>query len=207
MTMTTNLASLRQPLATQAPISKRKKKVIIAEDEEDVRDFYISVLEDYPFEITECKDGLEALSVFKSVDGDFDLIISDLRMPSLSGIEFVEQAQKINSDVPIIFISGYAEKNDIVSFLNMGVYDFIEKPVDVSHLIKSVINALNDYQFKKNIGKTIDAYSSVYVLAREFVRSSKSERLRCYPKPFKSRRIYERKVNKTINSQKELLPK
>lgn len=119
------------------------QKILIVEDEKAISGVLQSILADelvdYEFEIAE--DGLEGLKLIEKED--FALVISDIKMPKLSGTELLKQALQIKQDTTFVMISGHADIDTAVDCLKEGAYDFISKPIDINRLIISVKNALD----------------------------------------------------------------
>jgi len=119
------------------------QKILIVEDEKAISGVLHSILSDelpeYQFEIAE--DGLEG---FKFVEKeDFALVISDIKMPKISGTELLKQSLALKPETTFIMISGHADIDTAVGCLREGAYDFISKPIDINRLITSVKNALD----------------------------------------------------------------
>ena len=119
------------------------QKILIVEDEKAISGVLQSILsdeiKDYEFIIAE--DGLEG---YKNIEKeDFALVISDIKMPKLSGTELLKQALQLKPDTTFVMISGHADIDMAVDCLKEGAYDFISKPIDINRLITSVKNALN----------------------------------------------------------------
>lgn len=74
-------------------------------------------------------DGQDGLMKFQ--DGDFDVVIADLKMPRMNGVEFIREVKRMSKDVVVMVITGYADLNSAVETLTLGAYDYIEKPVEV----------------------------------------------------------------------------
>ncbi|MPT32138.1 MAG: response regulator, partial [Chryseobacterium sp.] len=125
------------------------QKILIVEDEKAISGVLHSILSDeltdYEFVIAE--DGLEG---YKQVEKeDFALVISDIKMPKLSGTELLKQSLALKPETTFIMISGHADIDSAVSCLKEGAYDFISKPIDINRLITSVKNALTKESLKK----------------------------------------------------------
>ncbi len=126
------------------------QKILIVEDEKAISGVLKSILsdevKDYEFIIAE--DGLEG---YKQIEKeDFALVISDIKMPKLSGTEFLKQSLQIKPDTTFIMISAHGDIDTAVSCLKDGAYDFIIKPIDINRLITSVKNALDKRNLQKN---------------------------------------------------------
>ena len=119
------------------------QKVLIVEDEKAISGVLHSILSDEltDYEILVAEDGLEAYKLLEK--DDFALIISDIKMPKLSGLELLKQSLQLKPDTTFVMISGHADIDTAVSALKDGAYDFISKPIDINRLITSVRNALD----------------------------------------------------------------
>ena len=128
------------------------QKILIVEDEKSISNILENILSDeiQGSEITIAENGLDAYKLIEKKD--FDLIISDIKMPKLSGNELLTQSLSIKPESVFLMISGHADIETAVSCLKNGAYDFISKPIDINRLITSVKNALEkkDLQNTKN---------------------------------------------------------
>ena len=118
------------------------QKILIVEDEKSISNILENILSDeiQGSEITIAENGLDAYKLIEK--NDFDLIISDIKMPKLSGNELLTQSLSIKPESVFLMISGHADIETAVSCLKNGAYDFISKPIDINRLITSVKNAL-----------------------------------------------------------------
>ena len=128
------------------------QKILIVEDEKSISNILGNILSDeiQGSEITIAENGLDAYKLIEK--NDFDLIISDIKMPKLSGNELLTQSLSIKPESVFLMISGHADIDTAVTCLKNGAYDFISKPIDINRLITSVKNALEkkDLQNTKN---------------------------------------------------------
>ena len=120
------------------------KKILIIEDEEQIRRVLLRVLsdEDRNFDVKEAVDGKEGLSFIKKEN--FDLILCDIKMPKMDGIEVLQEAKKIKFSSPFIMLTGHGNIDTAVEAMKLGAYDFISKPPDLNRLLTTVRHALEN---------------------------------------------------------------
>lgn len=119
---------------------KTSQSILIVDDEEIIRDFLSEVLEDY--EISLASDGDEAIEQFTSKQ--FDLIITDLRMPRVAGEEVVKKATETYPDQKVIVMSGYSSLYTASQSVRNGACGFLSKPFSIKELLSAVENALKE---------------------------------------------------------------
>lgn len=125
------------------------QKILIVEDEKAISSVLSDILSDElkDYEIQVAEDGLEG---YKSIEkDDFALVISDIKMPKVSGTELLKQALALKPETTFVMISGHADIDTAVDCLKDGAYDFISKPIDINRLITSVKNALDKEKLAK----------------------------------------------------------
>jgi len=117
-------------------------KILIIEDEEPIRRVLVRILseEDSSFEIQQASDGKKGLDLIKKES--FDLVLCDIKMPKVDGIELLQRTRKTNLTLPFIMLTGHGNIETAVESMKLGAYDFISKPPDLNRLINSVRNAL-----------------------------------------------------------------
>ena len=117
-------------------------KILIIEDEEPIRRVLVRILsdEDSGFEIQEASDGKKGIDLIKKES--FDLVLCDIKMPKIDGIELLQRTRKTNTTLPFIMLTGHGNIETAVESMKLGAYDFISKPPDLNRLINSVRNAL-----------------------------------------------------------------
>ena len=118
-------------------------KILIIEDEEAIRRVLNKILseENSSYEIFQANDGASGFEMIKKED--FDLILCDIKMPKMDGIEVLQLVKKIKPDIPIVMISGHGDLETAVSTMRYGAYDYISKPPDLNRLLNTVRNALD----------------------------------------------------------------
>ena len=119
-------------------------KILIIEDEEPIRRVLFRILseEDSSYEIDEAFDGKEGLK--KIQNDNYDLILCDIKMPKLDGIEVLQNANVSNKALPFIMLTGHGNVSTAVEAMKLGAYDFISKPPDLNRLLNSVRHALEN---------------------------------------------------------------
>ncbi|MBT0548518.1 sigma-54-dependent Fis family transcriptional regulator [Riemerella anatipestifer] len=124
------------------------QKILIVEDEKAISGLLKNILSEEikDYEILVADDGLEAYKLIEK--DDFSLVISDIKMPKVSGTELLQKALEIKPDTAFVMISAHGDINTAVQCLKQGAYDFIEKPIDLNRLITSVRNTLERKELK-----------------------------------------------------------
>ena len=119
-------------------------KILIIEDEEPIRRVLVRILidENENFHITEAKNGKEGISLLKKEK--FDLVLCDIKMPKMDGIEVLQETKINNINIPFIILTGHGNLETAVDAMKLGAYDFISKPPDLNRLLTSVRNALEN---------------------------------------------------------------
>lgn len=113
--------------------------VLIIDDEKAIRKTLTEILSFEGYKIDEAPDGEEGLKCFK--EKTYDVVLCDIKMPKLDGLEFLQKATEHNPDVPIIMISGHGNIETAVEAVKKGAYDFIQKPPDLNRLLVTIRNA------------------------------------------------------------------
>ena len=118
------------------------KKILLVEDEEPIRRVLIRILEEEnkDYIITQCEDGKLALNTLKKEY--FDLVLCDIKMPKMDGVEVLQIAREEGINVPFIMLTGHGNVSTAVEAMKSGAYDFISKPPDLNRLLTAVRNAL-----------------------------------------------------------------
>ena len=120
-----------------------KGKILVVDDEEDVRETIKLQLEAENYNVIEAENGEEAIKVLKSGDNltNCGLILCDIRMPKVNGIEYIDFLKEQAPGIPVVVITGYPDTEMAVGLLNKGVKDYLVKPVESEKLMK-VVNKL-----------------------------------------------------------------
>lgn len=127
-------------------------KVLIIDDEDDLREVLIEILQQFNLDVKGLKNGLEALQCLKNER--FDVILCDIQMPELSGMEFLEGLnQKIHGNAPLVFFSGLFQKDMLKKLVESGAFDIITKPVGTEVILRVVQNAIEASELMKKMEK------------------------------------------------------
>ncbi|MBQ4820362.1 sigma-54 dependent transcriptional regulator [Aquimarina sp. MMG016] len=118
-------------------------KILVIEDEAAIRRVLVKILseESDKYEVFEAEDGLSGIEKIKGED--YDLILCDIKMPKMDGVEVLEAVKKIKPEIPIVMISGHGDLDTAVNTMRLGAFDYISKPPDLNRLLNTVRNALD----------------------------------------------------------------
>ncbi len=118
-------------------------KILVIEDEAAIRRVLMKILseESDTYQVSDAEDGLKGLELIKKED--FDLILCDIKMPKMDGVEVLEAARKVKPEIPFIMISGHGDLDTAVNTMRLGAFDYISKPPDLNRLLTTVRNALD----------------------------------------------------------------
>ncbi|MBC9797618.1 sigma-54-dependent transcriptional regulator [Sinomicrobium weinanense] len=138
-------------------------KILVIEDEVAIRRVLVKILteENKEYKTEEAEDGLSGMEKLKKED--YDLVLCDIKMPKMDGVEVLEAAGKIKPDIPFVMISGHGDLDTAVHTMKLGAYDYISKPPDLNRLLNTVRNALDkkelvreNKQLKKKVSKNYE---------------------------------------------------
>lgn len=138
-------------------------RILIIEDEAAIRRVLIKILteENQGYEVFEAEDGLAGMEIIKNED--FDLILCDIKMPKMDGIEVLEATKKIKPEIPMVMISGHGDLDTAVNTMRLGAFDYISKPPDLNRLLNTVRIALDrkelvveNSRLKKKVSKNYE---------------------------------------------------
>ena len=138
-------------------------KILIIEDEAAIRRVLKKIIseESDSYQVEEAEDGLEGIEAIKN--NDYDLVLCDIKMPKMDGVEVLEKAKKIKPETPIVMISGHGDLDTAVNTMRLGAFDYISKPPDLNRLLNTVRNALDrkelvveNKRLKKKVSKNYE---------------------------------------------------
>ncbi|MFA6499310.1 MAG: response regulator, partial [Desulfurivibrionaceae bacterium] len=123
------------------------KTILIIDDEASIRESLSGILSDEGFQTLSAEDGQQGLALLE--EEQVDLVLLDIWMPGLDGLEVLKRIKESQADLPVIMISGHGTIETAVQATKMGAYDFIEKPPSYDKIILSINNALDLARLKK----------------------------------------------------------
>ena len=125
-------------------IKEAKGRVLVIDDEPEVRKIVRHALERSGYDVVEAEDGEKAIEAIRSGDNPLltDVIICDVRMPKINGVEAVSFFREQFPSVPIIVLTGYPDMQLATSFLKQGVMEYLVKPVEKEKLVETVEKAI-----------------------------------------------------------------
>jgi CheY-like chemotaxis protein len=125
---------------------RKMRQILLIEDEERTRRSISMVLENEGFMVKEAANGLEALDVLMNGrgagSGRFDLLLTDIVMPEMTGLEFIDRIKKAHLSLPIIVISGYRDNRMMAQLVKLGCPKFLDKPFEADALMDCVNEVL-----------------------------------------------------------------
>ena len=142
-------------------------QVLLIEDEEPIRRVLYRILyeEDDAYQVTEAVDGKEGLAFLNKKQ--FDLVLCDIKMPKMDGIEVLQETNKKNINVPFIMLTGHGNVETAVEAMKLGAYDFISKPPDLNRLLTSVRHALENKSLRTENTRLKSRVAQKYVIIGE----------------------------------------
>jgi DNA-binding NtrC family response regulator len=138
-------------------------KILIIEDEAAIRRVLSKILseENDTYIVEDAEDGVVGLEKIKN--NDYDLVLCDIKMPKMDGVEVLEAVKKIKPEIPMVMISGHGDMETAIQTMRMGAFDYISKPPDLNRLLNTVRNALDRKQLvvenkilKKKVSKNYE---------------------------------------------------
>ncbi|KQW97482.1 sigma-54 dependent transcriptional regulator [Flavobacterium sp. Root420] len=138
-------------------------KILIIEDEAAIRRVLVKILseENDSYLVDEAEDGVAGLDKIKN--NDYDLVLCDIKMPKMDGVEVLEEVKKIKPEIPMVMISGHGDMETAIHTMRLGAFDYISKPPDLNRLLNTVRNALDKKQLvvenkilKKKVSKNYE---------------------------------------------------
>ncbi|MEM9545081.1 MAG: sigma-54 dependent transcriptional regulator [Bacteroidota bacterium] len=137
-------------------------KILIVDDDKGIRNTLREILQFEKYKVDEATDGLDCLVKIKQ--NKYDVIIMDIKMPKMDGMEAIERVQILSPDTPVVMISGHGNIDTAVEAVKKGAFDFISKPPDLNRLLITIRNAMDKSELiveKKTLQKKVSKKKSV----------------------------------------------
>ena len=144
-------------------------KILIIEDEAAIRRVLSKIIseENDAYQVEQAEDGLIGIEMVKN--NEYDLVLCDIKMPKMDGVEVLEKAKKIKPEVPFVMISGHGDLDTAIHTMRLGAFDYISKPPDLNRLLNTVRNALDkkvliveNKRLKKKVSKSYEMIGKSY---------------------------------------------
>ena len=133
-------------------------RILVIDDEQSIRNSLKEVLEYEKYEVDLATEGREGLEMFEK--NQYDVVLCDIKMPKMDGVEVLEATKKIKPEIPFVMISGHGDLETAVNTMKSGAFDYISKPPDLNRLLNTVRIALDrrelvteNTRLKKKVGK------------------------------------------------------
>lgn len=124
------------------------EKILAVDDEPDMLKLLSMIIEEKtPYEIVTTNNPLEALEIVRQ--GGFDIVIADLKMPGLDGIELLESIKQVDEDIPVIIITAYGTVESAAETMHKGAFDFITKPFRKEQILYTIDRAFKWVKLQK----------------------------------------------------------
>lgn len=126
-----------------------KHTILLVDDDKEFRKAMTRVFEKSGYAITVAADGNEALDALS--DNEFDLVISDLRMPNLDGVELMEELRRQGLATPIIFLTAFGEVESYMDLMNLGAFEYVNKPVKSRKILEIAQRAIESHTNSQSV--------------------------------------------------------
>ena len=125
------------------------ERILVVDDEEQMRDLLAKVLDRKGYQVAVCSDGLEALAYLEKEPAD--LVITDVRMPGLSGMEALRAVKELNPDIVVLIMTAFGSIDQAVQAVKEGAYDYINKPFKIEEMLLTVEKALDERRLRHEV--------------------------------------------------------
>lgn len=156
-------------------MAERKSRVLVADDEEEIRKILSRILEKEGFEVITASDGEQAM---QKICSDIpDAVLLDVRMPGLNGMEVLKKIKAIEENLPVVLVTAYADTHQAVEAMKEGAYDYLAKPFDNNEVVWITSRALAEGKLRRNLKSINDRYKGNFSLIESMGPSDKIGRL------------------------------
>ncbi|MHB8090222.1 MAG: sigma-54-dependent transcriptional regulator [Syntrophales bacterium] len=156
-------------------MAERKSRVLVADDEEEIRSILSRILEKEGFEVITASDGEQAM---QKICSDIpDAVLLDVRMPGLNGMEVLKKIKAIEENLPVVLVTAYADTHQAVEAMKEGAYDYLAKPFDNNEVVWITSRALAEGKLRRNLKSINNRYKGNFSLIESMGPSDKIGRL------------------------------
>ena len=168
-------------------------EILVIDDEAPIRETLKEILEYENYTVTTADDGNKGLQLIQK--NEYDVVLCDVKMPGIDGMELLDRAQALRPDLPFIMISGHGNVEMAIDATKKGAYDFITKPPDLNRLLISIRNAIDKNNLvtetkflKRKVSKTFDIIGETPAIGKikevySWVGVTGNERTRLFQPP------------------------
>jgi two-component system, OmpR family, response regulator VanR len=161
------------------PSLERPLHILLAEDDQDLREILIEDLCAYNFKVTPAINGAHAIELLRSpLANDFDVILSDIQMPNADGFAVMQDVKLRGSTTPLVFLSSFADQDVVLKAIRGGVYEILEKPYDLLRLVNVISRAAIFGRLQRNHSELLKIFQDLknpnalseenFILIRQF---------------------------------------
>ena len=119
-----------------------RQRILIVDDEETIRELLLKTLALAEYEVDVAPDGRTAVDRMRLIQ--YDLLITDLRMPGVDGLTVIREARRLKADIPVIIVTGYSSEASAIEAINLGVQGYLTKPFRVPRVLAAAAKALGE---------------------------------------------------------------
>lgn len=145
--------------------------ILYLEDEKNIKENILQILKFMFKDVFEASNGKDGFEIFKN--NKIDLILSDINMPLLSGIEFAKEIRKINKDVPIIFTTAHTDTKYLLEATKLKLIDYLVKPLNLDDLKKAFSIVANEYEEKNGVIITFNENIQYFMNKKQLFKNGK----------------------------------
>lgn len=127
--------------------------ILYVEDDEMMRVQTVKMFENLFNKVYIAEDGVIGLDLFRTYGAEIDVVISDINMPNMDGLEMSKEIRKMNKDIPIIITTAYSDQQNTMSALNIGVSRYVNKPLKIGELSETIADLSQKYRKSENINR------------------------------------------------------
>ena len=135
-------SSRKAPRAGDAKDGGERPRILVVDDEQAVRDLLAKTLTMADYDVDAAPDGASAIERLRAVE--YDLLITDLKMPGMDGLSVIREARRIMPDLPVIIITGYSTEASAIEAINLGVAGYLTKPFRLPRILAATARALGE---------------------------------------------------------------